>query len=442
MKWYKKLLHEKPANLCNNQTATEQLCSVNNKNQICKSKTVNCNSNDQTIKSSVVSDPNEVLVGKMLTSNITLEHHVTVVDEIITSDGALGKYTGFFNESLNQSFGGPAQSTDRRIEIQRQSSKLESLISDSVSNSLTSIVTIITDPDDFFDDPSEVADHRLEMEILSEWEVIDISELEFHRIPSVQSFTSSEFHDLIQSAEHDIANDHVDDDDNDEASDYKKFKDSCSSYRQNHWFNDDSDDDDNNDEEYVQVKRTPSVISLTSYDEDEHGIFYSVDQAAFTIPEAYYHSSFSHDIQSGVYFLRNMTLPIYEDGIWTKGHTSATGESSGMPVASFYQAKLKNDLKPKLTRSESRVKSDKTTTVIEKLFGLSDEGDVILDIDHIVEEHGFGYRLKKNRYAFQNVEIGQAIDEFPSCMESVKIFLSEVLEQLRGLFKGKILFRL
>lgn len=175
-----------------------------------------------------------------------------------------------------------------------------------------SILREIIDPDDFFDDPDEVNKY-LEEQILSEWEFIDCpilkkktdtikgKEDDLNNVDgddddilniSCHSFTSSNFDNLLfesssdsettttsrssSSAEGNLADDHNKNSDNDDSFD-------CSSYE--------------------KIGRSPSVLSLRSYEEDTFGLFYLCDSTIFRLSEASYYTTsylFEKDICNGL----------------------------------------------------------------------------------------------------------------------------------------------
>lgn len=186
-----------------------------------------------------------------------------------------------------------------------------SLLAEQQVDSDTTLREII-DPDDFFDDPDEVNKY-LEEQILSEWEFIDcpilkkktdtikVRDDDVYNVDedddnilniSCHSFTSSNFDNLLfesssdsetsttsrssSSAEGNLVDDNNKNSDNDDSFD-------CSSYE--------------------KIGRSPSVLSLRSYEEDTFGLFYLCDSTIFRLSEASYHTTsylFEKDICNGL----------------------------------------------------------------------------------------------------------------------------------------------
>lgn len=52
-----------------------------------------------------------------------------------------------------------------------------------------------------------------------------------------------------------------------------------------------------------------------------------------------------------------------------------------------------------------------TTESIPEYFGLSDQGDIIINIDHISEEKGFGFILRRKKEVYRKVPYGEEVCE-------------------------------
>lgn len=90
------------------------------------------------------------------------------------------------------------------------------------------------------------------------------------------------------------------------------------------------------------------------------------------------------------------------------------------------------------------VKKDLTSTDIEEAFGLSDNGSIIINLDHIVVHQGyFGFNRGKAKKKYKNVPKGK--DPLnPTTMDKLRMWfedriakrLNKKLEKLRNLFRG------
>lgn len=79
--------------------------------------------------------------------------------------------------------------------------------------------------------------------------------------------------------------------------------------------------------------------------------------------------------------------------------------------------------------SISTVKSSSkycTTESIPEYFGLSDQGDIIINIDHISEEKGFGFMMRRKKEVYRKVPYGEEVCE--------KVFFS--LGSIKKMFKS------
>lgn len=182
--------------------------------------------------------------------------------------------------------------------------------------------------------------------------------------------------------------------------------------------------DSNNENTFVKVNRTPSVISLTSYVEDEYGIFHSpvsYERVIPKIPEACYPVGFDHDIECGLPFDNQIYLVSAYEEIMEETLQGASVPSTPIlcrkklnTSAELLEEKVdalgKSLMGPLMTAVPKPIRKN-TEFSVQKLFGLSDDGDVCINIDHITEERGYGFMLKKSRRVYRNVEEGSEINE-------------------------------
>lgn len=240
---------------------------------------------------------------------------------------------------------------------------------------------VFIDADEFFEDPCAVRLHREEVAWAAEWCIVDDIDLFVER---------------------------------------QRYRSSGPTVYQETEFCGDSNDDDT----FVKVNRTPSVISLTSYVEDEYGIFHSpvsYDYVIPKIPEACYPVGFDHDIECGLPFDNQISLVSAYEKIMEETLQGASAPSTPMlcrkklnTSAELLEEKVdalgKSLMGPLMTAVPKPIRKN-TEFSVQKLFGLSDDGDICINIDHITEERGYGFMLKKSRRVYRNVEEGAEINE-------------------------------
>lgn len=216
----------------------------------------------------------------------------------------------------------------------------------------------LVDPDDFFEDPDEVRLYCAEKKWLAEWCVVE-----------------DNFHIGLGS----------DEEDDDPYGLYATTI-FCESPKM-----DDTDDNllvDAHEDTFVTVQRTPSVISLTSYNDDTFGIFYGSCQGRWTlpkVPEAYYYYSLEYDIQSGI--AMDPAVSAFEEIIVETFNLST------------------NEVMANKTKAAKPMSKD--SLAIAKMFCLSDYGSICLNMDHIFEERGYGFLMRRSKQLYRNVEWGQ-----------------------------------
>lgn len=240
---------------------------------------------------------------------------------------------------------------------------------------------VFIDADEFFEDPCAVRLYREEVAWTAEWCIVDDIDLFVER----QRYRASQ-EPLYQETEF------------------------CGDYK--------------DDDSFVKVNRTPSVISLTSYVEDEYGIFHSpvsYDRVIPKIPEACYPVGFDHDIECGLPFDNQIYLLSAYEEIMEETLQGASLPSTPMlcrkklnSSAELLEEKVdalgKSLMGPLMTVVPKPIRKN-TEFSVQKLFGLSDDGDICINIDHITEERGYGFMLKKSRRVYRSVEEGFEIDE-------------------------------
>lgn len=227
-------------------------------------------------------------------------------------------------------------------------------------------ISRIVDPDDFFEDPDEVRTYCAEKRWMAEWCVVD-------------------HHTCLGSDE--------EDDDPDGRYATTTF---CGEPDEP----DDEDDDDYlsdfGEETFVAVQRTPSVISLSSYVDDKYGIFHGVCHGRWSppkIPEAAYYYSFEYDVQAGLAL--DTSISAFEE----------------IMVETFHLDTRESPSKTKPTPDDLRPSSPVTALSIARVFQLDDDGSICLNMEHIHEERGYGFLMRRNKQLYRHVEWGQMVDE-------------------------------
>lgn len=240
----------------------------------------------------------------------------------------------------------------------------------------------LVDPDDFFEDPDEVRLYCAEKKWLAEWCIVDAT---FH-IGHGSDEEDDDPHGLYATT---AFGGHPE---TDTDTDHKPV--------------------DVNEDTFVKVQRTPSVISLSSYSEDTFGIFYSACQGCWTlpkVPEANYYYSMECDIQSGL--AMDPAVSAFEE-IMVETFNLNTNEV----------------LASNKTKTVGPVSKD--SREIARMFCLSDYGSICLNMDHISEERGYGFLMRRSKRLYRNVEWGQIASE----RRESESFMETVLASIVGCF--------
>lgn len=269
-------------------------------------------------------------------------------------------------------------------DLTKQVKNLENLISEpnEDSNSLFDNRQLV-DPDDFFEDPDSVCLYKAEVKFYSEWIVID---------------------DLPNS----------------------------------------SIIDDEFDSSFEEIKKVPSVISLNSYTDDEFGLFFT--NSVNTL-EASYYKILDDDIQLGTKITK-FNLIQFSDNI-IEEHDCYYAEEENKRKA---EEKLKL-ISPSKEKYENEafdkslmgpiLKRDRCLSIqkrekkieglsIQKYYGLSDSGSIIIHFDHIKVEKGCTLvSKKKNRCS---VTKGCEISEDFLCNNNLRYLLTSLWSVLKGNF--------
>lgn len=292
------------------------------------------------------------------------------------------------NNNLKKDKNGGVRSDD----LTKQVKNLENLISDpSEENSLFEN-RLLVDPDDFFEDPDSVSvykEKKAEIKFYDEWIVID---------------------DLPNS----------------------------------------SIIDDEFDSSFEEIKKVPSVISLNSYTDDEFGLFFT---NSVNTPEASYYKILDDNIQLGTKITK-LNLIQFSDNIHEEHDCYYAEEENKrkaeekLKLISPSKEKYENEafdkslMGPILKRDRSLSVQKREKKIeglsIQKYFGLSDSGSIIIHFDHIRVEKGCTLISKKKKRC--SVTKGCEISEDFRCNHNLRYLLTCLWSSLKGNFFFLYLF--
>lgn len=86
-------------------------------------------------------------------------------------------------------------------------------------------------------------------------------------------------------------------------------------------------------------------------------------------------------------------------------------------------------------RSSNQSKDESDAFCIAKYFGLNDDGDIVIHYDHIVEQKGYGFLMRRKRRTYRRVGFAQEISESEKVPATVNSFLTNLLKSLCKLCK-------
>lgn len=271
----------------------------------------------------------------------------------------------------------------RSDDLTKQVKNLENLISDQSEESSLFENRQLVDPDDFFEDPDSVSVYKAEIKFYSEWIVID-----------------------------DLPNSSIIDDDFDSS--------------------------------FEEIKKVPSVISLNSYTDDEFGLFFT---NSVNTPEASYYKILDDDIQLGTKITK-FNLIQFSDNIIEEHDCYYTEEENKrkadekLKLVSPSKEKYENEafakslMGPILKRDQSLSVPKREKKVeglsIQKYYGLSDSGSIIIHFDHINVEKGCALVSKKKKRC--SVTKGCEVSEDYRCNHNFRYLLTCLWSDLKGNF--------
>lgn len=86
-------------------------------------------------------------------------------------------------------------------------------------------------------------------------------------------------------------------------------------------------------------------------------------------------------------------------------------------------------------KSSNQSKNESDTFCVAKYFGLNDDGDIVIHFDHIVEQKGYGFLMRRKRRTYRRVGFAQEISESERVPVIANSFLTNLLESLCKLCK-------
>lgn len=370
MKWFKRLLRENSANHCSPAPATTTTISAVIANQC-------------------------LYRNDILANGSAIDNDDARSSSAIRSNAQLTTRTMAKRRGVNVAFGSSQRAKRRCTNAPHRSAsrllaQLEDGSWDAHSKSTSSVVVHkssqrLVDPDDFFEDPDVVQSYCAEKKWLAEWCIVE-----------------EYLHIGLGSDE--------DDDDPDGLYATTVFSE-CPA----------EPDTDVDDDSFVTVPRTPSVISLSTYNDDSFGIFYGSCHGSWTVPkvpEAYYYYSMEYDIQSGLPM--DPAVSAFEEimvetlRLRTNEELMAVDKPSSMAIAD-------GGPPPPVP---------KDSLEIAKMFCLSEYGSICLNMDHIREERGYGFLMRRSQRLYRNVEWGRiACEQKPASF--VRRMLVAIMRCLR-----------
>lgn len=288
------------------------------------------------------------------------------------------------------------QSAPIACRLRQQAKDLESIISGSVSSnhsinvendSAASSVPELLDPDDFFENPDDIRPYKEENAFIDEYIIVDIKEVEAitqQQPPPTQPATSNKNPKRVryQTTEFVIKS--------------------------------------------AKVKNHPPIISMTSYCNDGYGLFYGTPSFSLSqFPETFYYRTFDENVLYGCNYVgpKKKRYKRADEKPTSSRKVNSSAETLEGKVDAFEKS-----LMGPLINELPKPSNDNVS--IQKTFGLTDDGDIIINVDHIMEEKGCGFLLTRKISIYRSVEEGDAICEKRHIRRSILAILKEFFYQL------------
>lgn len=299
--------------------------------------------------------------------------------------------------------------------IRQQAKDLESLITGSVSSgrsidvehvennqdiaaaSSGSTLSELLEPDEFFEDPEVIRAYKEKNAFIDEYIIIDIKEVEAITHLSKQNF--SVINKKSKPSPKPIK--------------YKTTEFSIKPAK--------------------KKSQTSSLYSMESYCNDGYGLFYGTPTFSLSqFPESFSYRTFHDDSTYGRHY-KGRTKRRYKsaDGLCPETLTSSLKlNSSSELLEEKVDAFEKSLMGPLINELPKPCASVKDKFSIQKTFGLTDDGDIIVNVDHIIEEKGCGFLFARKISIYRSVEQGDAICEKRRISRSLVAILKEFFYQL------------
>lgn len=306
--------------------------------------------------------------------------------------------------NVNHSNQRSIQSSPIACRLRQQAKDLESLISGSVSSSNSINVEIedgdtgafrslpeLVDPDEFFEDPDAILSYKEQNSFLDEYIIIDMKEVEAitQHVPTYSINNKN-----AKSVKY-------------ETTEFSKKAEKKNTKR----------------------KSQSSLFSMMSCCNDGYGLFYGTPSLSLSqIPQSFYYRTFNENIVYGcAYNKSNKRRKSPHEGIPSSSRKlSTSAETLDEKVNAFEKSlmgPLINELPKPCAKSTEQFS-------IQKTFGLTDDGDILVNVDHIMEEKGHGFFLTRHVSLHRTVEMGDVISEKHRIGRSILAILKEFFYQL------------
>lgn len=403
MQWFKKWFQEKcespsnnntfrGGNKCKKETSNEQSIKSGHRTPISLSRESICESSDKNVRDSssdscLSSSPSSIESSSSSTFTSTTTSPISVPTNI--------------NHSHQRSI----PSDPIACRLRQQAKDLESFISGSVSSDhsinvgndecergAASSMPILLDPDEFFENPDDIRPYKEKNAFIDEYIIVDIKEVEAISRPSTKP--SSCFKSTKKSSKP------------------KPIKYQTTEFS-------------------IKIKPQPKTsYSMTSYCNDGYGLFYGTPSFSLShFPETFCYRTFPDDLTYG-YNYRSAHKRPYKRAKEETATSSRKKNSSAEILEGKVDAFEKSLKGPLLNELPKPCAKTTERFSVQKTFGLTDDGDIIVNVDHIIEEKGCGFFLSKKMSIYRSVERGDAVCETHRIGRSLLAILKEFFYQL------------
>ncbi|XP_037036643.1 uncharacterized protein LOC119074555 isoform X6 [Bradysia coprophila] len=383
MKWFKKWLQERNANRSNSD-------SIQNGN-----KSKNSTSSEQSVDDTGV---------KLSRESICKSSEKTVrpsSSDCPSSSSSAATKTGPISvqSTIHPSSQTSIHSTPIARRIRQQVKSLESLISDSVTSDhsinvehdecehgATGSAPEVVDPDDFFENPDDIRKYKEKNAFIDEYIIIDIKEVETIRRLAPPPLITTKSPDKKP----------------------KRIKYQTTEFS-------------------IKLKPQPKKsFSMSSYCNDGYGLFYGTPSFSLSqFPETFCYRTFPENLP-----YKDRRKRQYSSGRDEPPSSSRKLNSSAEIIEQKVDAFEKSLMGPLITELPKPCTKTTDKFSIQKTFGLTDDGDIIVNIDHVVEEKAEGFWLSRRICIYRSIDRGDAICEEYRMRRSLLAILKEFFKRL------------